>query len=165
MDPRVTAARNELESSLELQLKIHGLLGKNFDGYQQAKQLRGRLAESMKRPKEDPVAVAATTLDTKIATLEGEATPSLEAPKTTSFMAVNDTLTALMALVDGAEFAPSEESFAAFRRICKGENEALTAWQELKSKDVAGLNILLGKSNLSKLPDAPSLAADAACGN
>jgi photosystem II stability/assembly factor-like uncharacterized protein len=165
MDPRVTAARNELESSLELQLKIHGLLGKNFDGYQQAKQLRGRLVESMKRPKEDPVAVAATTLDTKIATLEGEATPSLEAPKTTSFMAVNDTLTALMALVDGAEFAPSEESFAAFRRICKGENEALTAWQELKSKDVAGLNILLGKSNLSKLPDAPSLAADAACGN
>jgi hypothetical protein len=70
-----------------------------------------------------------------------------------------------MALVDGADFAPSEESFAAYRRICKGLNEALAAWQELKNKDVAALNTLLGKSNLTPLPDVPSLAADTACGN
>jgi len=166
MDPRVPAARNELESSLELQLKISALLGKNFDGYQQAKQLRSRLAELMKRPKEDPVAVAASTLDAKVARLQGgEATPILEAPKTTSFMAVNDTLTALMALVDGADFAPSEESFAAYRRICKGENEALAAWQDLKNKDVAALNTLLGKSSLPALPDVPEVTVETACGN
>ncbi len=165
MDPRVIVARNELESSLELQLKISGLFEKNFDGYQQAKQLRRRLAELMKHPKEDPAAAAASTLDAKVAALQGEATPSLEAPKTTSFMAVNDTLTALMALVDGADFAPSEESFAAYRRICKGENEALAAWQDLKNKDVAALNTLLSKNNLAVLPDAPSLPVDAACGN
>jgi len=164
MDPRVAAARNELQSSLELQLKISALLGKNFDGYQQAKELRARLAELMKRPKEDPIAVAATALDAKVAALAGEATPILETPKTASFMAVNDTLTALMALVDGADFAPSEESFAAYRRICKGLNEALAAWQELKNKDVAALNTLLGKSNLTTLPDVPNLAADEACG-
>jgi len=165
MDPRVIVARNELESSLELQLKISGLFEKNFDGYRQAKQLRGRLAELMKHPKEDPAAAAASTLDAKVAALQGEATPSLEAPKTTSFMAVNDTLTALMALVDGADFAPSEESFAAYRRICKGENEALAAWQDLKNKDVAALKTLLGKSNLTAIPDVPKLAPDEACGN
>jgi len=165
MDPRVIVARNELESSLELQLKISGLFEKNFDGYQQAKQLRGRLAELMKHPKEDPAAAAASTLDAKVAALQGEATPSLEAPKTTSFMAVNDTLTALMALVDGADFAPSEESFAASRLICKGENEALAAWQDLKNKDVAALNKLLGKSSLPALPDLPDVTAEAACGN
>jgi hypothetical protein len=119
----------------------------------------------MKRPKEDPIAVAASSLDAKVAALEGEATPILETPKTASFMAVNDTLTALMALVDGADFAPSEESFAAYRRICKGENEALAAWQELKNKDVTALNSLLGKSNLAALPEFPNLAAEAACGN
>jgi len=80
-------------------------------------------------------------------------------------MAVNDTLTALMALVDGADFAPSEESFAAYRRICKGLNEALAAWQELKNKDAAALNTLLGKSNLTELPSVPDLAGDAVCGN
>jgi hypothetical protein len=165
MDPRVTAARNELESSLELQLKISALLEKNFDGYQQTKQLRERLAELMKRPKEDPIAIAASTLDARVAALQGDATTISETPKTTSFMAVNDALTALMALVDGADFAPSESSFAAHRRICQGENEALAAWQDLKNKDVAVLNILLPKSNLQALPDFPNLTADESCGN
>jgi len=163
MDPRVTTARNELQSSLELQLKISALLEKNFDGYQQAKKLRARLAELMKRPKEDPIAVAASALDGKVAALAGEATPILETPKTASFMAVNDTLTALMALVDGADFAPSEESFAAYRRICKGSSEALAVWQELKNKEAAALNVLLSKSNLAALPEVPDLPAEAAC--
>src|SRR5207245_4981594 len=163
IDPRVAAARNELQSSLELQLRISELLGKNFEGYQQAKGLRARLADLMKRPKEAPV--AAKALDVKVAELSGEATPILETPKTASFNAVNDTLTALMALVDGADFAPSEESFAAYRRICKGSNEAFAAWQELKNKDVAALNILLGKSNLRALPEVPDVTAETACGN
>ena len=165
MDPRVAAARNELQSSLGLQLKISALLEKNFDGYQQTKELRARLAELMKRPKEDPIAVAASALDGKIAALAGDATPILETPKTASFMAVNDTLTALMALVDGADFAPSEESFVAHRRVCKGSNEALAAWRDLKNKDAAALNVLLCKSNLTVLPGFPDLAADATCGN
>ncbi len=80
-------------------------------------------------------------------------------------MAVNDTLTALMALVDGADFAPSEESFAAYRRICKGENEALAAWQDLKNKDVGALNTLLAKNNLATVAEGPELAAESACGN
>ncbi len=165
MDPRVVAARNDLQSSLDLQLKISALLGKNFDGYRQTEVLRARLAELRKRPKEDPISVAASALDAKAAALAGEPTPILETPKTASFMAVNDTLTALMALVDGADFAPSEESFAAYRRICQGFNEALAGWQELKNKDVAAMNTLLGKGNLTTLPDFPDLAADAACGN
>ena len=165
MDPRVTAARNELESSLELQLKISALLEKNFDGYQQTKQLRERLAGLMKRAKEDPIAVAASTLDAKVAGLQDEATPISESPKTTSFMSMNDALTALMALVDGADFAPSESSFATHRRICQGENEALAAWQDLKNKDVAALNTLLRKSSLATVPDFPDVAAEAACGN
>src|SRR5882724_64852 len=119
----------------------------------------------MKRAKEDPVAGAASGLEGKVAALEGEATAILETPKTASLMAVNDTLTALMALVDGADFVPSEESFAAYRRICKGSNEALAAWQELKNKDVAALNTLLGKSNLTALPEVPNLGAETACGN
>jgi photosystem II stability/assembly factor-like uncharacterized protein len=165
MDPRVNAVRNELENSLELQLKSSALLARNFAGYQQVKDLRARLADPMKRPKADPVLAAASELDAKVAALAGEATPILETPKTASFMAVNDTLTALMALLDGADFAPSEESFVAYRRICKGLDETLGAWRELKNKDAAALNILLGKSNLTALPDVPDLAAGAACGN
>src|SRR5260370_12812778 len=164
MDPRVAAARNELQSFLELQLKISALLQKNFAGFQQAKELRARLAELMKRPKEDPVAVAANSLDAKVAAISGEATLILETPKTARFNGVNDTLTVLMALVDGADFAPSEGSFAAYRRICKGSSEGFAEWQELKNKDVAALNTLLGKSNLAALPEVAEVSGETACG-
>ena len=165
MDPRVNAARHELESSLNLQLRISALLARNYSGVQQVKELRAKLGELMKRAKEDPLAVAAKALDGKAAALAGEATPILEAPKTTSFMAVNETLTALMALVDGADFAPSEESFAAYGRTCRGFNQATSAWEELKNKDVQALDELLTKNNLARLPQAPTLAPEPNCGN
>jgi len=164
-DPRVHAARNELESALDLQLKISAVLGKNYEAYQQVKQLRARLSELMKRPKEDPVAAAATALYKKVALLEGEATPILETPKGMSLMTVNDSLTALMALVDGADFAPSEESFVAFRRVCQGWKEKLGAWQDLKNKEVEALNVVLAKNNLAPLSSMAAVAADLACGN
>ena len=164
-DPRVHAARNELESALDLQLKISTVLGKNHEAYRQVKQLRARLSELLKRPKDDPVAVAAKALDEKAGALEGDAVPLLQAPKGMSLMAVNDGLTNLMALVDGADFAPSEESFAAFRRVCQGWKEQLSAWQDLKSKDVVAFNVVLNKSNLAAVSGMPAVTADTPCGN
>lgn len=164
-DPRVHAARNELESSLDLQLKISSVLGKNYEAYHHVKQLRARLSELMKRPKEDPVAVAAAELDKKVGALEGEATPILETPTGMSLMAVNDGLTALMALVDGADFAPSEQSFAAFRRVCQGWKEQMGNWEQLRGKDVEAFGLLLGKNSLAQLPSMPAVAADVSCGN
>jgi photosystem II stability/assembly factor-like uncharacterized protein len=164
-DPRVHAARNELVSALDLQLKISAVLGRNYEAYQQVKQLRARLSELMKRPKDDPVAVAAKALDEKVGALEGEATPLLQAPKGMSLMAVNDSLTNLMALVDGADFAPSEESFAAYRRVCQGWKEELANWQELKNKDIQAFGSLLRNSNLAPIPNMPSVTADVSCGN
>jgi photosystem II stability/assembly factor-like uncharacterized protein len=165
MDPRVVAVRNELQSSLELQLNISALLGRNYAVVQQVKSLRTRLGELMKRPKEEPVAVAAKALDGKAAALVGEATPILETPKNASFMAVNDSLIALMALVDGADAAPSEASFVAYRRICKALNETIGEWQGIKSKEMAALNSLLGQNHLAALPEFPDLAVDVNCGN
>jgi len=118
-----------------------------------------------KRPKEDPVAVAAKALDEKVGALEGEATPLLEAPKGMSLMAVNDSLTVLMALVDGADFAPSKESFTAFRRVCRGSKEQLGNWEQVENKDVAAFGALLGKNNLAQLPSMAAVAADVSCGN
>lgn len=164
-DPRVHAARNELESALDLQLKMAAVLARNYEAYRQVKQLRPWLGELEKRPKGDPVAVSAIALEAKLRGLEGEATPILEAPKGMSLMTVNDGLTALMALVDGADFAPSEESFAAFHRVCQGWKDELAAWQEFKNKDVQAFNALLGKSNLASAPAMPAVDADTPCRN
>src|SRR5216684_2508151 len=157
MDPRVAFIRNELQSSVDLQLKMSAALGRNFAAYRQVKDLRARLADLKKRPKEDPVAAAAVALDAKAVALEGEPTPLLEEPKTVSFSAVNDTLTALMALVDGADFAPSEESFAAYQRTCKALNTTLSAWKAIKSKNLPAFNATLSQNEIAPMPEPLSL--------
>src|SRR5260370_16282256 len=58
MDPRVAYIRNELQSSLDLQLKISGALGRSFAAYQQVTYLRSRLAELKNQPKSDASATA-----------------------------------------------------------------------------------------------------------
>ena len=167
MDPRVDAVRNQLQSSLALQLQISALLAQNYAGLQQSKSVRARLAELAKRPKEDPLAKAAAELDAKVAALAGEAAgvPETGTPKKASFMVVNDGLISLMALVDGADFAPSEAEFAASGRLCKALKETLAAWQEIKSKDLAALNDLLGKNNLLVIGELPPLPPEPNCGN
>jgi hypothetical protein len=129
------------------------------------KDLRARLLDLKKRPKEDSVGAAAIALDAKAASLEGEPTPILEEPKIANFSAVNDTLVALMALVDGADFAPSEESFAAYQRVCKGLNATLGTLQEIKEKDIAGFKAQLSESKAAPWPEYASLAHIENCGN
>jgi photosystem II stability/assembly factor-like uncharacterized protein len=164
MDPRVAYIRNELQSSLDLQLKISAALTQNFNAYQQVKDLRAKLAELKKRGKNDPAGTSATGLDTRLGALEGEATPILEEPKSVTFSAVNDSLTSLMALLDGADSVPSDESFAAYQRVCTGLNATLTSWRELKAKDLPKLAALLTQNKLAALRDYPDVANIEGCG-
>src|SRR5208282_1506365 len=164
MDPRVSAARDALESTLDLELKISAALERNFMAYQQVKDLRSRLTEFSKQPAGDPVATAATQLDAKAGTLAGASVAVLGAPKDGSFMTVNDSLVALIALVDGADFAPSAESFAAWRRVCAAMNGTLEKWQELKGKDLAAFRSLVDAQKTCVIPDYPVIAADGNCG-
>jgi hypothetical protein len=164
MDPRVNYARNQLESALALELKISAALGRNFAGYQQVKDLRSRLAEFTKRPTGDPVATAAMQLDSKAAGIEGESVSVFDTPKGNSFINVNDSLVALIALVDGADFAPSEASFASMQKVCAAMNGALDDWQQLKAKDLAAFHKLIDSQKPGEIPDYPSLAPDPNCG-
>jgi photosystem II stability/assembly factor-like uncharacterized protein len=165
MDPRVSYTRNELQSSLDLQLRISAALARNFVAFQQVKTLRAQLAGLKNRPKGDAVATAATAFDAKLAELEGEPTPILEEPKTVSLSTVNDTLISLMALLDGADSAPSEESFAAYQRTCKALNTALEAWQAVKNKDLPPFNATLRQNKIAAMPEYAGLAAIENCRN
>ncbi len=161
MDPRVRYERNQLQSALNLELKISEALGENLIGYRQVKDLRSRLTAFDGRPKDDP---SAALLDKKAAALEGESVDILETPKGGSFLAVNDSLVALIAMVDSADFEPSDESFVAFRKVCAAMNETLAAWQQLKDKEVVDFRKSGDSKNLGTLPDYPAIAADVDCG-
>ncbi len=167
MDPRVKYARNQLESARDLQLKISAALERTFSAYQQVKDLRSRLAEYSKLPAEDATAKAAAELDKKAAALVGESVSIfdfLDAPKGNSFLTVNDSLVALTALVDGADFAPSAESFTSFQKVCAAMNGALEGWQQLKTKELPEFRKTLDAQKASAIPEYAAIAAEANCG-
>jgi photosystem II stability/assembly factor-like uncharacterized protein len=164
MDPRVEYARNRLESALALEFRISAALERNFAGYQQVKDLRSRLAEFTKRPAGDPITAAATQLDSKAAAIEGESLSVFDTPKGSNFTIVNDSLVALIALVDGADFAPSEASFAALQKVCGAMNDTFGEWQQFKAKDLGDFRKLIDSQKPGAIPDYPSLAPDPNCG-
>src|SRR5581483_3850912 len=70
VDPRVNYQRHALESSLELQLRISGALGRNYAAYEQMKDLHERLVEIGKA--QDATGKAAIELDEKVTGMLGE---------------------------------------------------------------------------------------------
>jgi photosystem II stability/assembly factor-like uncharacterized protein len=162
MDPRVNFARYELESSLNLELKISSTLGRNFAAYQQVKDLRARLAEFAKQPA-NRAATAAAQLDSKAEALEGKSVYILDTPKGGSFITVNDSLVSLIGLVDGADFAPSSESFAAWQRVCAAMNGTLEEWQKLKENELVAFGKLADSQKAGAIPDDQAITADANC--
>jgi photosystem II stability/assembly factor-like uncharacterized protein len=164
MDPRVNYAQNQLESSLALELKISAALGRNFAGFEQVKDLRSRLEEFTRRPVGDPIATAATALDAKAAAIQGESISPFDTPNDSNFTIVNDSLIALIALVDGADFAPSEASFAAMQRMCVAMNGTLGKWQGLKANEVANFRKVIESEKGAAIPDYPAIAIDPNCG-
>jgi photosystem II stability/assembly factor-like uncharacterized protein len=163
MDPRVAYARSDLESQLSLELKISGALERDTTAYQQVKDLRSRLSELMKRPAGDPVAVAATALDKKVADLESETAALWEEPKKVTFARLNESLITLIGLVDSADFAPTQQQAAAFQQSCQALNSIITDWRELKARDLPALNSLLKERSVAPLPAEADVSPDASC--
>ncbi len=164
MDPRVNYERYALESALDLELKISAALGRNYAAYQQVTDLRSRLAEFAKGQAAAPSTKAAVQLDAKAAGLEGKSVDILETPKGGSLMTANDSLIALIALVDGADFAPSAESVAALQRVCVAMNSTLAQWQQLKEKDLADFRKIADSQKVGAIPEYPAIAANTDCG-
>jgi hypothetical protein len=163
MDPRVKYEQNALAKQRDLELAISELLGRNYTLHQQVSALRAGLAPLGKAGAEDPVAKAATALDAKAAALEGGPADLLAGSQDTSVEALNDALTALMGQVDGADLAPTSQSFQAFQSACQALDANLRQWSEMKRKDVAALNPLPGAQKLSAISDWPEIAPDGGC--
>jgi len=79
-------------------------------------------------------------------------------------LTVNDSLVALTALVDGADFAPSAESFTSFQKVCAAMNGALEGWQQLKTKELPEFRKTLDAQKASAIPEYAAIAAEANCG-
>jgi len=167
LDPRVTTSQADLEKQLELRRRIQMRLTQISDTVNQIRDLRVQLTALRKRLAEPGAASAsrsslvsaAEELEKKITPIEEElievklksSQDSLRYP-----LKVDGKLSQLASFVEGADAAPTQQSYELFDAL-GGEVEAqLARWNEVVAKDVPAFNDSMRKENIPLIWIAPA---------
>jgi photosystem II stability/assembly factor-like uncharacterized protein len=155
MDPRVKISSSDLDRHLELDCKIAEALQRDYEALQQVRSLREQLKALTSAPdaiKKDAARKAAANLEAKAAPIAGEAggygARYLGTPAGRSLSILNTGLSAVLSALDTADAAPTTQQTAMFGELDKALAEQLSAWDQLKSKDIPELNQQLKKAKL-----------------
>ncbi|HEY6304354.1 MAG TPA: glycoside hydrolase [Terriglobales bacterium] len=147
MDPRVKTSPEDLRLHFELDQKIADALHQDYEALQQLRSLRAQLKSLSAHV---AVAKAAAELAAKAASIEGEeggyGTRYLSTPEGRSLSRLNSGLGAVVSALDTADAAPTTQQVAMFAELDKALVEQLSAWAQLKSKDIPALNEELKKA-------------------
>ena len=166
MDPRVKTAPDDLRRQFELDRKIAEALHRDYEAVQQVRSLRFQLKAltakilttgSTEKHRVsrglDVIQKTAAALDAKAAAIEGEEgdyrASYLSTPEGRSLARLNGGLNALVTALDTADAAPTTQQAAMFGELDKALEEQLSAWGQLKSKDIPALNEQLKKAGLA----------------
>jgi len=149
MDPRVKTSPQDLRRQFELDQKIAEALHKDYEAVMQVRSLRAQL----KSVKGQEAAKLAADLEAKAAAIEGktDGTRYLSTPEGRSLSRLNSGFAALLGALDTADAAPTTHEVSMFAELEKALQEQLTAWEQLKSKDIPELNEQLKKAGLPEI--------------
>jgi photosystem II stability/assembly factor-like uncharacterized protein len=158
LDPRVTTPRVGLEQQFALSMQC-------YDGMRQAREVTGqvrRLREQLRGVREKagqgPAADAVAALDGKAAALVGAERPMLRGgrgrggnPNEVSLSRFAGELGRLLAVLQGADVAPTTQAVAAVGAARQALDGLLARWADLKAKDMPALNEQLRQAGLPPL--------------
>jgi photosystem II stability/assembly factor-like uncharacterized protein len=155
MDPRVKASIDDLRRHFDLDQQIADALRKDYEALQQVRSLRAQmkvLSDKTLSGKADPIKAMAAQLDSKAAAIEGDeggyGTRYMSTPEGRSLARLNGGLNALVSALDTADAAPTTQQVGVLGELDKALEEQLSAWSQLKSKDIPELNEQLKKAGL-----------------
>jgi photosystem II stability/assembly factor-like uncharacterized protein len=155
MDPRVKTSPEDLRRQFDLDRKIAGDLHRDYQAVQQARNLRAQLKSITAAKPNSEIARAASGLETKGEKLEGTAggygTRYLSTPEGRSLSRLNAGFNAVVSALDTADAAPTTQETAVVADLEKALDEQLSAWDEIKTKDVPELNNRLKQSGLPEI--------------
>ena len=162
MEPRVKTPPQGIAQQRDLGLLISAGMTASHAANQQVADLRAALA-ALKSPPD-----AAGALVTKASTFGGA--PAGRGGRgggggggrrggggnTANFMTLNGEFGSLMNSVEQSDYAPTQAMQETYRDTCQQLAQALTQWEELKTKDLAALNALLGDGKIAAPTPAPA---------
>src|SRR5437867_1580053 len=157
MDPRVKTSPEDLRAQFELESKISDAMHRSYAALQQVRVLRQQLGK-LKGHAGD-LESDVNSLEQKIAELEGteEGSTFLSTPQGRSLTRLNVALNTLLSSVDAADAAPTPSQASMFTQINSALEAQLSAWNEMKAKQVPALNRKLRINRLQPLN--PEIAA------
>jgi len=157
MDPRVKTPPDGLAKQHAIAMQSYEGLKAVHDTVEQVRKLRSQLRDLRGRAGKGALADSITALDTKAAQFEGAGGGSRagggagRASGAPTLSRVNGELLGLMALVEGADVAPTTQAVAASEQVKRTLEQVLARWSEIKEKDIKTLNEQLVKAGLPAL--------------
>ena len=155
MDPRVKTSSEDLKRQFDLDRKIADALHRDFTAIGEVRSLRKQLKSLTEKKPVPEIAKLISDLETKAAALEGDeggyGTRYLSTPEGRSLARLNSGYSAILSALDSADAAPTTQQSAMVAELDKTLTGQLSAWEQLKSKDIADLNALLKQAGLAPI--------------
>ena len=164
MDPRVKTSAEDLRRQFELDQEIADALHRDYEALQQVRGLRSQLkslAAKISTTGEtagqgaqagiNSLQEAVAAIEAKASSIAGDGASSaryLTTPEGRSLSRLNAGFGSIISALDSADAAPTTQEVAMVSELEKALDEQLSAWGQLKSKDVPELNDQLKKAGL-----------------
>jgi hypothetical protein len=148
MDPRVTTPTDELRQQFDLASRIWDAMNMTYANLGQVRALRAQLRDLGRQAPKGDLTDAISALDQKAAALEGKAPRFGPASSEDSFAQLNGQFGQLLAVVDGADAAPTQtvqDTFADRQRALAG---VTSTWDDIRAHAIPALNDQLLRAKL-----------------
>jgi photosystem II stability/assembly factor-like uncharacterized protein len=153
MDPRVETAPEDLRRHFELDQRIAASLHRDHDAIEQIRGVRAQLKSISDKNPTAQIKGAVDTLAAKTAAIDGGGSGgfgdlSLSTAEGRSLKRLNSGYGTILNALDTSDAAPTTQQIAMIGELDKALEEQLTAWEQLKSKNIPALNEQLKSAGL-----------------
>ena len=148
MDPRVSTPTDELKQQFELASRIWDAMNMTYANLGQVRSLRAQLKDLGRQAPKGEVTDAISALDQKAAALEGKAQRFGPASSEDSFAQLNGQFGQLLAVVDGADAAPTQTVQDTFADRQHALASVTSTWDDIRAHAIPALNDQLLRAKL-----------------
>ena len=166
MDPRIQTSPDDLRKQFDMETGSVEGMNESYESLEQVKSVREQIKElSKKVTAKDKFAKKLAELDNQCAELEGATQHSFYGVPTSgkppeNFSTLNQHFSALLAVADSTDAAPTTQAVAAFKDLEDSETELRRHWSAMRERDVPELNKSLSKAGLSPIDPAKPLGEE-----
>ncbi len=163
LDPRLKTSQGDLQKQLELALKLRTSLNQTHDAIREILDVRSQLDALQARLAKD---AAAKSIVEQAKALEDTITPIQDALYNKNIQSTEDSLnypvrlnnklSVLGELVESADTAPTEQSGQLYEVLARQADELAAKWNEVKSKELAALNVEIRKKDIPAIAPLPA---------